>query len=164
MEVSKLRSREEVRQIIEQARARGERVVFTNGCFDLLHPGHVVYLAQARALGDMLVLALNSDASVRGLKGPTRPIMNEQERALTMSGLASVSWIVLFDEQRVVGLLDQLRPNVWAKGGDYTLETLDQDERRMADSHGIEIALIPPVEGISTTGILERIEQARQRE
>ncbi|NSW57394.1 MAG: adenylyltransferase/cytidyltransferase family protein [Armatimonadetes bacterium] len=163
MDVSKLRSRDEVRRIIEEAKARGERVVFTNGCFDLLHPGHVVYLAQARELGDMLVLALNSDASVRSLKGPTRPIMNEQERALTMSGLASVSWIVLFDEKRVVGLLDELRPTVWAKGGDYTLDTLDQDERRMAESHGIEIALIPPVEGISTTGILERIEQAKQR-
>ncbi len=160
---AKLRTREELKQIVEHAREEGKKVVFTNGCFDLLHPGHVVYLAQARALGDILVLGLNSDVSVQLLKGPTRPILTEDERAITMSGLESVTWIVLFDELRITGLLDELRPDVWAKGGDYTLDTLDQTERRMADKHGTQIALIPPVEGISTTGIIERIEQASAR-
>lgn len=155
---SKQKTREEVRDLVRAAQAEGKRVVFTNGCFDILHPGHVVYLAQAAALGDVLVLALNSDQSVRNLKGPTRPIQNETERAVTMSGLESVKWILVFDELRVTGILEDLRPDVWAKGGDYTLDTLDQEERRMADDLGIEIALIPPVQGVSTTGIIERIE------
>lgn len=160
----KLCSREELADLVSAARAAGKRVVFTNGCFDLIHPGHVTYLAQARALGDALIVALNSDASVQSLKGPTRPILRQDERVMILSALESVSWVTIFDEMRITGLLEMLKPDVWAKGGDYTLETLDQGERRMAESLGCEIALIPPVEGISTTDIVHRIEEARRIE
>jgi D-beta-D-heptose 7-phosphate kinase/D-beta-D-heptose 1-phosphate adenosyltransferase len=160
----KLRSREELAAIVSAARTAGKRVVFTNGCFDLIHPGHVTYLAQARALGDALIVALNSDVSVQTLKGPTRPILRQDERVMILSALESVSWVTIFDETRITGLLEMLKPDVWAKGGDYTLESLDQGERRMADSLGCEIALIPPVEGISTTDIVHRIEEARRIE
>lgn len=160
----KLCSREELADLVSAARAAGKRVVFTNGCFDLIHPGHVTYLAQARALGDALIVALNSDASVQSLKGPTRPILRQDERVMILSALESVTWVTIFDEMRITGLLEMLKPDVWAKGGDYTLETLDQGERRMAESLGCEIALIPPVEGISTTDIVRRIEEARRVE
>jgi D-beta-D-heptose 7-phosphate kinase/D-beta-D-heptose 1-phosphate adenosyltransferase len=161
---SKLCSREELVELVNAARAAGKRVVFTNGCFDLIHPGHVTYLVQARALGDALIVALNSDASVQSLKGPTRPILRQDERVMILSALESVTWVTIFDEMRVTGLLELLKPDVWAKGGDYTLDTLDQGERRMAESIGCEIALIPPVQGISTTDIVRRIEEARRIE
>jgi len=158
----KLHSREELAAIVRAAQANGKRVAFTNGCFDLLHPGHVTYLQQAADLADGLIVALNSDLSVRTLKGPTRPILKQDERVMILSALESVSWITLFDETRITGLLETIRPDIWVKGGDYTLESLDADERAMAERHGCEIVLIPPVEGISTTGIVERIEAAKK--
>ncbi|MCE5218036.1 PfkB family carbohydrate kinase [bacterium] len=157
----KLRSREELARIVQAAKAQGKKIAFTNGCFDLIHPGHVTYLRQAAELGDALIVALNSDSSVQSLKGPTRPILKQDERAMILSALESVTWITIFDEQRVTGLLEELKPDVWVKGGDYTLDSLDQGERRMADSLGCQIALIPPIEGVSTTDIVHRIAEAR---
>jgi D-beta-D-heptose 7-phosphate kinase / D-beta-D-heptose 1-phosphate adenosyltransferase len=158
----KLRSRDELARIVALAKAQGKKVVFTNGCFDLIHPGHVSYLRQAADLGDILIVALNSDSSVQALKGPTRPILKQDERVMIMSALESVSWVTVFEETRITSLLDELRPDVWAKGGDYTLESLDQVERQMAESIGCRIALIPPVEGISTSDIVQRIEEGKR--
>ncbi len=160
----KLRSRSELAAIVAAMKAQGKVVVFTNGCFDLIHTGHVSYLQAARARGDALVVALNSDASVRSLKGPTRPILSEDERVMILSALESVTWVMVFEEQRVTDLLAALKPTVWVKGGDYDLDTLDQRERAAAEANGVRIEFLPLVEGISTTGIVERIEEARRRE
>lgn len=162
LEPAKLRTREQLKELTQAAQEEGRNVVFTNGCFDLLHPGHVVYLQQAAELGDELILALNSDSSVRRLKGPTRPILNEKERALALDGLESITWIVIFDELRVTNLLNELKPDIWTKGGDYTIDTLDRSERQAAEANGTQIVLIPPVEGLSTTNILERIDDLRE--
>ena len=130
------------------------RVVFTNGCFDILHAGHVRYLAAARALGDVLILGLNSDASVRRLKGETRPVNSEADRAEVVGALKSVDYVVIFGEDTAEDLIAKVQPAVYAKGGDYTLETLP--EARIVESYGGEVAFIPLVEGKSTTGIIER--------
>ena len=134
--------------------AAGARVVFTNGCFDILHAGHVRYLAAARALGDVLILGLNSDASVRRLKGETRPVNSAEDRAEVVGALASVDYVVIFGEDTAEELIARVRPAVYAKGGDYTRETLP--EARIVESYGGEVAFIPLVEGKSTTGIIER--------
>lgn len=160
----KLRSRQELAQIVRRAKSLGKKVVFTNGCFDILHPGHVTYLRQAAELGDALIVALNSDASVQALKGPTRPILKQDERVMILSGLEAVTWVTVFDEQTVETLLRDLQPDIWVKGGDYTLDTLNRAERDTCLAYGGRIELIPPVEGVSTTGIVERIEKARRQE
>ena len=136
-------------------RAAGMRVVFTNGCFDILHAGHVRYLAAARALGDVLILGLNSDASVRRLKGETRPVNGEADRAEVVGALTSVDYVVIFGEDTAEELIAKVRPAVYAKGGDYTLETLP--EARIVESYGGEVAFIPLVAGKSTTGIIAKM-------
>ena len=135
-------------------REAGIRVVFTNGCFDILHAGHVRYLAAARALGDVLILGLNSDASVRRLKGEMRPVNTAEERAEVVGALKSVDYVVIFGEDTAENLIAKVRPAVYAKGGDYTRETLP--EARIVESYGGEVAFIPLVAGKSTTGIIER--------
>ena len=135
-------------------RAAGQRVVFTNGCFDILHAGHVRYLAAARACGDCLVLGLNSDASVRRLKGETRPINGENDRAEVVGALKSVDYVVLFGEDTAEALIEKVRPAVYVKGGDYTRETLP--EARIVESYGGEVAFIPLVPGKSTTNIIKK--------
>ena len=135
-------------------RAAGLRVVFTNGCFDILHAGHVRYLAAARALGDVLILGLNSDASVRRLKGETRPVNSEADRAEVVGALKSVDAVVIFGEDTAEELIAKVRPAVYAKGGDYTRETLP--EARIVERYGGEVAFIPLVEGKSTTSVIER--------
>ena len=131
------------------------RVVFTNGCFDILHAGHVRYLAAARALGDVLILGLNSDASVRRLKGETRPVNSEADRAEVVGALASVDYVVIFGEDTAEELIAKVQPAVYAKGGDYTLETLP--EARIVESYGGEVAFIPLVAGKSTTGMIAKM-------
>ena len=135
-------------------RQAGVRVVFTNGCFDILHAGHVRYLAAARALGDVLILGLNSDASVRRLKGEMRPVNTAEDRAEVVGALKSVDYVVIFGEDTAENLIAKVRPAVYAKGGDYTRETLP--EARIVESYGGEVAFIPLVAGKSTTGIIER--------
>ena len=135
-------------------RASGARVVFTNGCFDILHAGHVRYLAAARAQGDVLILGLNSDASVRRLKGPSRPINNEQDRAEVVGALAAVDAVVIFGEDTAETLIAKVRPAVYVKGGDYTRKTLP--EARIVEAYGGEVALVPLVAGKSTTNIIEK--------
>ncbi len=131
-------------------------MVFTNGVFDILHRGHVCYLAQARALGACLVLGLNSDASARGLgKGPDRPLNAEADRACVLAALASVDLVTLFDEPTPCRLIEQIRPDLYVKGGDYDMETLE--ETRLVRSWGGDAVAIPFVDGYSTTALVRRI-------
>ncbi|MGK8489676.1 D-glycero-beta-D-manno-heptose 1-phosphate adenylyltransferase [Nocardia asiatica] len=137
-------------------KARGGRLVATGGCFDLLHPGHVALLRQARAMGDALVVCLNSDASVRRLKGPRRPIVTAEDRARLLTALASVDAVVEFDESTPSALLDRLRPDVWVKGGDYSGAHLPEAE--VVRGYGGEIALVPMVPGYSTSQLVAAAE------
>ena len=134
----------------------GRKVVLTNGCFDVLHRGHVEYLERARQLGDLLVVGVNSDASVRRLKGPTRPVNRDVDRARVLAGLECVSMVVIFEDNRSTGLMELLKPNIWVKGGDFTIETLPPEEVATARRCGIEIEIMPVVPGYSTTAILQR--------
>lgn len=135
-------------------RAGGGRLVATGGCFDLLHPGHVSLLRQARAMGDALIVCLNSDDSVRRLKGPSRPIVAARDRARLLLELSSVDAVAIFDESAPSALLDRLRPDIWVKGGDYAEGDLPEAE--VVRRHGGEIALIPTVRGYSTTQLVSR--------
>ena len=136
-------------------RRRGQRVVFTNGCFDLLHPGHVTYLHQARALGDVLIVALNSDRSVRELKGPARPILTAAERCQVMAALAAVDAVTVFDAPTPLPVIEQLIPDVLVKGGDWPIEQIVG--REIVEAHGGAVYSLPFVPGVSTTDIIDRI-------
>ncbi len=138
-------------------RAAGQRLVVTNGCFDLLHSGHVSYLEEARNLGDALLIGLNGDQSVQQLKGPGRPINDEQDRALVLAALESVTGVCIFSECAATRFLEAVQPDVYVKGGDYTLETVNQEERRLVERLGGRIVLIPFVPGKSTTALLKKI-------
>ena len=146
---------ERIAAFVAALREGGARVVFTNGCFDILHAGHVRYLTAARTLGDILILGLNSDASVRRLKGETRPVNSEADRAEVVGALASVDYVVIFGEDTAEDLIAKVQPAVYAKGGDYTLETLP--EARIVESYGGEVAFIPLVAGKSTTGMIVKM-------
>ena len=135
----------------------GRRLVLTNGCFDLLHAGHVRYLRQARALGNALAVALNSDSSVRELKGDGRPINPEGDRAEVLAALACVDFVTVFEGKRATDLMRAVRPHIYAKGGDYTRDSLDADERAALEAGGADIRILPLVPGRSTTGVLERM-------
>jgi D-beta-D-heptose 7-phosphate kinase/D-beta-D-heptose 1-phosphate adenosyltransferase len=132
---------------------------FTNGCFDLLHPGHVQYLEDVRALGDFLVVGLNSDASVARLKGPSRPVQDERARARILCGLRSVDAVVRFEEDTPLALITALQPDILAKGGDYTPGTVVG--REVVEARGGRVVLIPFLPGHSTTAIVERIRRGR---
>jgi D-glycero-beta-D-manno-heptose 1-phosphate adenylyltransferase len=138
-------------------RATGKRLVVTNGCFDLLHLGHVTYLETARSHGDALLVGLNSDASVRQLKGPERPLNPEEDRAAVLAALESVDGVCLFSDKTATRFLAAAQPDVYIKGGDYTLDTLNQDERRAVEQGGGRIVIIPLVPGRSTTALLQKI-------
>lgn len=152
-------AREDIEKFCEVLRKGDKRVVFTNGCFDILHAGHVRYLQKARELGDCLVLGLNSDASVRRLKGPGRPVNNENDRAEVIGALKSVDYVTIFDEPTASELIALVKPAVYAKGGDYTLDTLP--EAKIVQSYGGEVAFIDLVEGRSTTNIIEKIKDQK---
>jgi rfaE bifunctional protein nucleotidyltransferase chain/domain len=133
--------------------------VVTNGCFDLLHVGHVTYLAGARALGDALLVGLNSDASVRELKGPARPLNPEADRALVLAALTMVDAVSLFPERSAAHFLERAQPDIYVKGGDYTLDTINPGERRIVESAGGSIVFLPLVPGRSTSALLAKIAQ-----
>jgi D-beta-D-heptose 7-phosphate kinase/D-beta-D-heptose 1-phosphate adenosyltransferase len=141
----------------ESARLRtaGKKLVFTNGCFDVLHVGHVRYLKQARALGDALVVAINSDRAVRELKGENRPVMNETERAEILAALRSVTYVTIFDDLSPRGLIAELLPDVLVKGGDYALDEIHGREE--VEAAGGRVVSLPFVEGASSSAILGRI-------
>jgi len=138
-------------------RTSGRKLVVTNGCFDLLHAGHVTYLERASAEGDLLLIGVNGDEGVRGLKGPGRPINCEADRALLLAALQSVSAVCIFPEVRAINFLRASEPDIYIKGGDYTLETLNQEERKVVEACGGRIVFIPFVPGKSTTGLIEKI-------
>jgi D-glycero-beta-D-manno-heptose 1-phosphate adenylyltransferase len=141
----------------EKLRSAGKKIVATNGCFDLLHVGHVRYLQAARALGDVLVLGLNGDRSVHELKGAGRPIATQNDRAEILAALESVDLVTVFPEIRATKFLAAARPAIYVKGGDYTSETLDQEEGAILKEIGAAIRLIPFETGYSTSGLIEQI-------
>jgi formyltetrahydrofolate-dependent phosphoribosylglycinamide formyltransferase len=152
----KFKTAGELAEIAREMGRQGRRLVLTNGCFDLLHVGHVRYLQEARALGDALLVAVNGDASVRALKGAGRPVNGELDRAEVLAGLACVDYVTIFEETRVSALIAEVRPQLYAKGGDYTLETLDPGERGALEAAGAGIRLLQLVPGRSTTATLAR--------
>ena len=151
----KIREKEELRRILKDLKAKGKRIVFTNGCFDLLHVGHLRYLEEAKTLGDVLVVAVNSDASVRRLKGPERPILPLEERMEILSGLQCVSFVTSFDESTPLELISSLQPHLLVKGGDWTKEAVAG--REFVEGSGGEVAILPFVQGASTTNVIEVI-------
>ena len=144
-------------QLLERLRHGhfGDWIVFTNGCFDILHRGHATYLAAARDLGGVLVVGVNSDASVRRLKGPDRPVNDERSRALMLAALQCVDYVTLFDEDTPLALIDAIRPDVLVKGGDYTRDTIVGAD--IVERSGGQVVTIPLVQGFSTTALLGRI-------
>ncbi len=150
-----IKSIEELLRVRAELRAGGRRLVFTNGCFDLLHVGHVRYLAEARRLGDALLVAINSNRSVRALKGAGRPVLPEAERAEILAALASVDFVTVFDEESPRALIARLLPDVLVKGGDYGLDEIHGREE--VERAGGRVLSLPFVEGASTTCIIERI-------
>lgn len=154
-----LSTAEEAQKLREKLEREGRRLVFTNGCFDLLHVGHVRYLKQARALGDALLLALNGDDSVRQLKGPGRPVNDAADRAEILMALECVDCVVVFEEERVTNLIRTIRPHIYAKGGDYTVDSLNIEERAALDEAGSEIRILSLVPGKSTSGALRRMKE-----
>ena len=141
----------------QKIRATGKQLVVTNGCFDILHLGHVTYLQAARNFGDALLIGVNGDAAVRELKGKGRPVNSETDRAAVLAALESVGGVCIFPERTMTRFLAAAQPDVYVKGGDYTLDTLNQDERRAVEAAGGTIKIIPFVPGKSTTGLLEKI-------
>ena len=152
----KLLSKKEALNRIEQNRKEGRKIVFTNGCFDILHPGHVDYLSQARDLGDFLVLGLNTDSSVKKLdKAPDRPINNEHARALVLAGLACVDAIVLFDDETPYEIIKYLQPDILVKGDDYQIENIVGYD--VVKARGGQVITIPMLKGYSTTLLIKKI-------
>ncbi len=147
----------QIKNITEQLKADGKTIVFTNGCFDILHVGHVRYLKAARDLGDCLILGLNSDQSVRNLKGPTRPINNQDDRAEVLSALSAVDYIVIFEESTAENLISQIKPSIYVKGGDYNIK--DLPESTIVSHHGGQTILIPEVIGKSSSNIIKKIKK-----
>ena len=141
----------------QKIRASGKQLVVTNGCFDILHLGHVTYLETARHFGDALLVGVNGDAAVRDLKGRGRPVNSETDRAAVLAALASVGGVCIFPEKTMTRFLAAAQPDIYVKGGDYTLDTLNQDERRAVEAAGGKIEIIPFVPGKSTTVLLEKI-------
>lgn len=152
--------RNDAENFCDELKVRGNKIVFTNGCFDIIHAGHVRYLTTAKNFGDVLIVGLNTDASVRRLKGDSRPINNQFDRAEVLLGLKAVDHVIFFGEQTAENLIAQVKPNVYVKGGDYTLETLP--EAKIVQKFGGRVELVNLVEGHSTTNIVEKILGAKQ--
>lgn len=152
----------DIEKLCEILHRAGQKIVFTNGCFDILHAGHVRYLEKARSFGDCLVLGLNTDASVRGNKGPARPINEELDRAEVVGALKAVDYVVLFGEKTAETIITKVRPDVYVKGGDYTLETLP--EAKIVQSYGGRVEFVQMVAGRSTTNVIKKIEQLQEQE
>lgn len=144
----------------EALRRAGRKVVLTNGVFDLLHTGHLHFLQQTRTLGDALFIALNADASVRQLKGPARPVQSETERAYALAALSCVDAVVIFGEKRLTNEILALKPDIYSKAGDYTLERLDAGERGALEQVGARIEFMPFLPGFSTTNLIAKIKAA----
>ncbi len=152
------RSAQELVEILNPLREKGKTVVTTNGCFDLLHAGHLQYLTEAASLGDILIIGINSDASVKRLKGSTRPLQTEQDRATIMAALKPVDYTLIFEEDDPCAFLEILRPDIHVKGGDYLPENLP--EKAVVEAHGGKIAILSFKDGVSTTKIVEKMQNS----
>ena len=151
----KIKAKNELQKILEGLKRGGKRIVFTNGCFDILHIGHVRCLEEAKKRGNILIVALNSDRSIRSIKGPSRPFTPEAERAEVLSALACVDYVVIFDEPDPLELISSLKPNILVKGGDWTPETTIG--REVVEGTGGKVVIIPQIQGVSTSTIIDRI-------
>lgn len=151
----KIKTLEELKLKVREAQSQGKKVVTTNGCFDILHVGHLRYLQSAKQLGDILIVAVNSDSSVRAIKGDKRPLVPEDDRAELLAGLECVDYVLIFHELDPIRFLTELRPNIHVKGGDYTLDQIV--ERDAVESIGAELHLMPGVAGRSTTNLIQLI-------
>jgi rfaE bifunctional protein nucleotidyltransferase chain/domain len=156
---AKIRQGEQIARDIAVWKFKGEKIVFTNGCFDVLHKGHFVYLAQAASLGTKLVIGLNSDASTRRLKGEGRPVNGERDRALALASLLFVDAVVLFDEDTPIDLIRRVQPDILVKGGDYRIEEIVGHD--LVKASGGEVLTIPFVDGYSTTSLLNLLERSK---
>ncbi len=141
----------------ENLRRAGRKLVVTNGCFDVIHLGHVTYLQQARNQGEALLVGVTNDAGVRSLKGPGRPLNSENDRAGVLAALASVDAVCVFHELDARTFLQAVRPDIYVKGGDYSIDTINQDERRLLEQLGVKIVILPAVPGKSTSALVERM-------
>jgi rfaE bifunctional protein nucleotidyltransferase chain/domain len=152
---------EQLQERSAKLRAAGKKLVATNGCFDLLHVGHVRYLQAARALGDALIVGINGDASTRELKGTGRPLNSEGDRAEVVAALESVDLVTVFHDVRAVKFLELAAPAIYAKGGDYSIDTLNDSERKVLERVGADIRIIPFEKGYSTSGLLEKLDDTK---
>jgi rfaE bifunctional protein nucleotidyltransferase chain/domain len=162
MNRDKIISLDQLEQRAKALRAAGKKIVATNGCFDLLHVGHVRYLRTARAFGDVLIVGINGDESVRRLKGPSRPLNNQNDRAELLAALDSVDLVTIFPEERATKFLELAAPDVYVKGGDYKKETLNVEERQALEKVGAKIDIVPLEKGYSTSELIERLNKTRK--
>ncbi len=153
--LDKIKSLDDAKTRVDALKASGKKIVFTNGCFDILHAGHVMYLDEAKALGDVLVLGLNSDSSIQQLKGSHRPVVKEKERQLVMAALESIDFVILFQETTPFTLIETLKPDIHVKGGDYKADQLP--EYPIVKSYGGDVQILPFYPGMSTTSIINTI-------
>ncbi len=153
--MNKICTRESLKEKIDQLKKEGKKIVFTNGCFDILHTGHTRYLREAKKAGDILILALNSDESVRSLKGEKRPLMSENERADVVASLESVDFVTIFHELTPLELIEFIKPDVLVKGGDWTEENIVG--RESVKKWGGKVVIIPEIKGSSTTNVIEKV-------
>ncbi len=155
--MKKLVTFDQLNKVVRDLRKRGNKIAWTNGCFDIIHAGHIDYLEKASAYGDVLIVGLNSDQSVKKWKNSTRPIFTENYRALVLNAIVYIDYIIIFDKKSPISLIEKLKPDYFIKGGDYTIDTIDQKERRVIEDYGGEISIIPAVKGLSSSLIIERI-------
>jgi len=160
--VQKLVSLEDAARLAEGHRQRGEKIVFTNGCFDLLHVGHVSYLTEAASMGDILVVAINSDASVRKLKGPSRPVISESDRSVMLAALGCVDYVLVFDDDTPIRMLEAIRPDILIKGGTYSIDGVVG--REVVEAYGGQVRLAGKIDGVSTTAILQSLDQNKTKQ
>ncbi|MFQ5456701.1 MAG: D-glycero-beta-D-manno-heptose 1-phosphate adenylyltransferase [Nitrospirota bacterium] len=152
---NKLKGIEELKEIVKTLKNNGEKIVFTNGCFDLIHRGHIFYLQEAKKYGDRLIVAINSDKSINRIKGDKRPITPEKERALTVASLQAVDYVTIFDKTDPLEIITELEPDILIKGGDWKIEEVIG--REIIEKRGGKVFTIPPIKGVSTTEIIKRI-------
>jgi len=157
--MNKLTTLERLLEIVNQARHERKKIAWTNGCFDIIHAGHVDYLHRSKAYGDLLIVGLNSDASVKKLKGDLRPIFSEMDRAKVLCSIDYINYVVIFSDPSPIKMIELLKPDYYIKGGDYTIDTIDQNERKVVESYGGEIVMLPLVAGVSSSIIVEKIKK-----
>jgi len=162
MSSDKIISLEQLPRQARDLRATGKKIVATNGCFDLLHVGHVRYLTAARALGDSLIVGVNADESVRSLKGPGRPVNNQTDRAEIVAALECVDLVAIFPEMRATKFLELAAPDIYVKGGDYKTETLNPEEGAVLKRIGAKVEIVPLEQGYSTSDLLARLAKLRK--